>query len=560
VKRDPKDPAKFQLQPSGGTDRFGYLPLFGPADPINPEWAGQEATAFADNWNIGLSFYHNVFAREHNTFVEGFRRQTVLAPESDSGLRDPSHPQQVIRYKDVSDDELFEVARLVVSAEIAKIHTIEWTTQLLYDEPLYRGMNANWSGLFGDDQELTNLLKPIVSKLGESSDAKQANQWYSVFASGPGIFGLGNTVYKHDSVFHLPDRKRDTWDITNPDHVNGGTNHFGSPFNFPEEFVTVYRLHPLVPDLIEYRDLRADPNLIVKKIPMLKTFRGLATGQMRSGSLANWALSMGRQRVGTLSLFNHPQFLQNLPMPGLHSKTNLLDVPALDVLRDRERGVPRFNEFRRQLGLRQLTSFDDFVDAHNPEGSAERAQLEDMVRKLREVYGQHKCDGSKVITDAQLNDDGSAIEDCLGHPSGSLVDNIEDVDTVVGWLAESTRPHGFAISETQFQVFILNASRRLFSDRFFTSSFRPEFYSTLGVSWVNDNGPDGKVMEKGAPNGHTQEVSPLKRVLLRTVPELAGELEHVVNVFDPWARDRGEYYSTEWKPRRGAESDETFRH
>ena len=32
-------------------------------------------------------------------------------------------------------------------------------------------------------------------------------------------------------------------------------------------------------------------------------------------------------------------------------------------MRDRERGVPRFNEFRRQYGLRQLTSFDDFIDA-----------------------------------------------------------------------------------------------------------------------------------------------------------------------------------------------------
>ena len=60
-----------------------------------------------------------------------------------------------------------------------------------------------------------------------------------------------------------------------------------------------------------------------------------------------------------------------------------------------------------------------------------------------------------------------------------MVDNIEDVDIVVGFLAETTRPHGFAISETQFHIFILNASRRLFSDRFFTSSFRPEFYTTL---------------------------------------------------------------------------------
>ena len=66
-------------------------------------------------------------------------------------------------------------------------------------------------------------------------------------------------------------------------------------------------------------------------------------------------------------------------------------------------------------------------------------------------------------------------------------------------------------------------------------------------------------MEKGRPNGHEVEVSPLKRVLLRTIPELAPELDPVVNAFDPWARDRGEYYSLEWKPRPGAESDPAFR-
>jgi len=46
--------------------------------------------------------------------------------------------------------------------------------------------------------------------------------------------------------------------------------------------------------------------------------------------------------------------------------------------------------------------------------------------------------------------------------------------------------------------------------------------------------------------------------LLRTIPELASELVEVVNAFDPWARDRGEYYALDWKPRRGAESDEAF--
>jgi hypothetical protein len=54
-------------------------------------------------------------------------------------------------------------------------------------------------------------------------------------------------------------------------------------------------------------------------------------------------------------------------------------------------------------------------------------------------------------------------------------------------------------------------------------------------------------------------VSPLKRVLQRTIPELKSELEPVINVFDPWARDRGEYYSLEWKPRPGAERDTAFK-
>ncbi|MGH7832903.1 MAG: peroxidase family protein, partial [Candidatus Binatia bacterium] len=563
VKRDPNDPAKLLLVSPRSGERLGYLPVFEKGDPINPQWAGQEATAFPDNWTIGLSFFHNVFAREHNLFVDAFRKEREKTPDADSGLRNPARPDAVIRYKDVTPDELFEAARLVMAAETAKIHTIEWTPQLLYDEPLYRGLNANWFGLFEGDEWLQSVLERIITRsFGRSSDAKKSGQWYSVFASGAGIFGLGSRVYLDDAIFAKPDSKKtDLWSLKNPAHVNGGVNHFGSPFNFPEEFPTVYRLHPLVPDLIEYREWGNEPNLIRNKIPVVETFRAGATGAMRQRGLASWALSMGRQRLGALTLQNHPQFLQNLELPRLRTATGKIDVAALDIIRDRERGVPRFNEFRRQYGLKQLTSFDDFVDKRLPKDSQERKDQERLVGILREVYGQRKCDASKIITTAQLNDDEkrSPINDCLGRPNGSMVDNIEDLDTVVGWLAEFARPHGFAISETQFQVFILNASRRLFSDRFFTSSFRPEFYTHLGVQWVTNNGPGGKIMEKGKPNGSPMEVSPLKRVLLRTIPELAPELEHVVNVFDPWARDRGDYYSLDWKPQPGAESDDAFK-
>jgi hypothetical protein len=547
VKRDPQDSAKLLLNPlpnsSAATGQ--YLPLLQPGDPMNPEWAGQESTAFPDNWTIGISFFTNVFAREHNAFVDEFRKKAAASPDDDCGLRNPSTPQKVIRYRDVSNDELFDAARLVVAAEIAKIHTIEWTPQLLYDEPLYVAMNANWSGLIGGNSpELTKILQDLVARhFGRSKDPMDATQWYSIFASGPGIIGTGNSV--------------PGWDITKWQSTNGGVNHFGSPFNFPEEFISVYRLHPLVPDLLEYRDLAA-PNKIAEKVPVISTFRAKATDAMHSRGLANWALTMGRQRLGLLTLRNHPMFLQNLPMDRLDSSTKLLDVAALDILRDREHGIPRFNEFRRQYGLHTLTSFDDFIDKFTPEGSPERKEQEDRARTLRDVYGQHVCDSSKVITTAQLN--GKApINDCLGKPNGTLVDNVEDVDTIVGYLAEPVRPHGFAISETQFVVFILNASRRLFSDRFLTSSYRPEFYTTMGIDWVNHNGPI-EMFEQGAPNGHAnQRVSPLKRVLLRTMPELSAELAPVINAFDPWARNRGDYYTLEWKPRPGAENDDSFK-
>jgi hypothetical protein len=538
VKRDPRDPAKLLLEPVNISpqEMTRYLPLLRPSDFTNPQWSGQESVAFPDNWNIGLSFFHNVFAREHNIFVDTFRRQAAATPEDDSGLRNPANPNAAIRYKDVTADELFEVARLIIAAEIAKIHTIEWTPQLLYNEPAYLAMNANWSGLVSKHPLAEAALEQVLTGLAKSSSQKAA-AWYSVFATGPGIFGLANDK---------------------PD-VNGGVHHFGSPFNFPEEFVTVYRLHSMVPDLIEFRELHNDPNVIRYKIPVVETLGGRATQAMRRYGLADWALSMGRQRLGQLTLQNHPLFLQNLSIPRLKSATGKIDVAALDIIRDRERGVPRYNEFRRQYGLKQLTSFDDFIDPSLLENSPERIRQQRIVGLLRELYGQHRCDKSKSITTAQTNDDGTKINDCLGHPNGTMVDNIEDLDTVVGWLAEFVRPHGFAISETQFQVFILNASRRLFSDRFLTSSFRPAFYTYLGVKWVNENGADGIVKEKSKSNGHELEVSPLKRVLQRTIPELKSELDPVVNVFDPWARDRGEYYSLQWKPRLGAESDVAFK-
>ncbi|MDR1990967.1 MAG: hypothetical protein LBQ09_12145, partial [Acidobacteriaceae bacterium] len=293
VKRDPKDPARLLMVQIPGRasegDAQGYLPTLTAKDPMNPEWAGQEAVAFPDNWSIGLSFLHNLFAREHNQFVDEFRRRAAEHPDNDSGLRDPANPSRVIRMRDVSSEELYQAARLTIAAEIAKIHTTEWTTQLLYDEVMYTAMNANWHGLVRQDNLVSRALDYLaVDVKGKSIRESDQTAWYSVFASGAGIFGLGSHKYENKKSFlgFDPDGT-DVWNISNPDDVNGGVNHFGSPFNFPEEFVTVYRLHPLVPDLLDYRDYRT-PNQIQKEVPVISTFRGAATEAEETNGMANW--------------------------------------------------------------------------------------------------------------------------------------------------------------------------------------------------------------------------------------------------------------------------------
>src|SRR5436309_13027280 len=77
-------------------------------------------------------------------------------------------------------------------------------------------------------------------------------------------------------------------------------------------------------------------------------------------------------------------------------------------------------------------------------------------------------------------------------------------------------PPGFGFSDTAFRVFILMASRRLKSDRFFTTDFRPEVYTQTGIDWVTK--------------------TKMKDVILRHYPELAPALEGLPNAFLPWHR------------------------
>ena len=173
--------------------------------------------------------------------------------------------------------------------------------------------------------------------------------------------------------------------------------------------------------------------------------------------------SFGAANPGAIVLHNYPNSLRNDFRPDVGGP--LVDLATVDVLRDRERGVPRYNEFRTLMHRKPVASFEEL--AGNPRVAAE------------------------------LN---------------ALYDHIDRVDLMVGLYAES-RPKGFAFSDTAFRVFILMASRRLKSDRFFTTDYTREVYTQTGLDWIDK--------------------ATMSRVLLRHYPKLGGVIRRD-NAFKPW--------------------------
>ena len=354
--------------------------------PADPERPGADLTGFNDNWWVGLSLLHNLFAREHNVICEALK----------------------VRYPAWNDEELFQRARLITAALIAKIHTVEWTPGILAHPALDFAMHANWSGI---------PFRVVQAVLGKNSEAA-----YGI---------IGSSADQHSA-----------------------------PYAMTEEFTAVYRLHPLVPDEMNVRQLGAAGQERCELVNM----QGRSSREfMEKHGFSNLLYSFGTAHPGAIRLYNYPNFLRQFRKDG----QPLLDMAALDIMRDRERGVPRYNRFRELVGKGRVTTFEEITSIP---GAAD---------KMREIY---KGD-------------------------------VDRVDLLVGLLAEDL-PDGFGFSDTAFRIFILMASRRLKSDRFFTDDYRAEVYTEFGLDWIRNNG--------------------LKSVLLRHVPQLGPALEGVNNGFAPW--------------------------
>jgi Animal haem peroxidase len=358
--------------------------------PLPPGKTDGNPTEEPGFW-IGLAMLQTLFTYEHNAVCDMLRGN----------------------YPTWTDEELFQRARLIIAALIAKIHTVEWTPAVISHPTTVTGMRANWFGLAGE------RVKDVFGRISTSE----------VISGIPGA----------------------------------ATEQYGVPFSLTEEFGAVYRMHPLAPDDWSIRAAADDRTL---GDYTLRDFSGPgAMAVLGKTSMPDLFYSFGTLHPGLVSLHNFPRFLQEFVRPD----GKLMDLAATDILRHREMGVPRYCEFRRQMHLDAPTTFDQLT--------TDRA----TAVKMNELY------------------DG----------------DIERLDLMVGLFAED-KPTGFAFSDTAFRIFILMASRRLNSDRFFTKDFTPAVYTKQGLDWVAENS--------------------MATVLLRHWPSLRPAMRGVDNAFLPWTR------------------------
>jgi hypothetical protein len=336
--------------------------------PVNPE-TGVEDTGFTENWWAGLSLMHTVFARNHNWICDELKKE----------------------YPAWGTDEIFHTARLINSASMAKIHTVEWTPAVLPNPTLTRAMGTNWWGL------LETATKPFSEREIHSS----------LDLGGPLLDGL----------------------------VGGEREDHGAPYGFSEKFVEVYRLHAGLPNDIEIREVGESD--VAEKIGVDSVrARGSRILDEEYG-LDTLLNSFGNQHMTALVNNNYPKFMSELSIDG----QSVVDLGAIDILRARERGVPQYNQFREEMGLKPIKSFSDLgVDAKT-------------LAKLEELYGK---------------------------------DGVDKMDLLVGTLCEAHRPEFFGFGETLFQVFIQMASRRLQADPFYTDKFNEDYYTKTGMRIVQE--------------------------------------------------------------------------
>ena len=135
------------------------------------------------------------------------------------------------------------------------------------------------------------------------------------------------------------------------------TRDYGVPFSLTEEFSAVYRMHPLMPDRFDLRSHEDDRRYREEPYSLRELSGPGSLALLDTVPVADLLYSFGTEHPGLVTLHNFPRFLQEFIRPD----GKVMDLAAVDILRHRELGVPRYCEFRRLLRLRAPASFEELT-------------------------------------------------------------------------------------------------------------------------------------------------------------------------------------------------------
>jgi hypothetical protein len=201
-----------------------------------------------------------------------------------------------LEYPDKDGEWLFQKARLVNAALIVKIHATEWTPALLQTPTLQYAMRGSWWGALGE-----------------------------------AYFKAFGRPLRNELLSGIPSSPQE---------------QYAAPYAITEEFTAVYRLHSLIPDGFSFRRHSDDSELLACRFA--DQLAGGTTRVHRKVLFEDVIYSLGTSFPGAPVLHNYPDDLRRLPEN--IDQGIMTDLAATDIVRDRERGVPRYCAFRASFG------------------------------------------------------------------------------------------------------------------------------------------------------------------------------------------------------------------
>ena len=84
---------------------------------------------------------------------------------------------------------------------------------------------------------------------------------------------------------------------------------------------------------------------------------------LRDGpSFIDIVYTFGVHNPGAVTLRNFPNWMRQMRRRTGAKMEELIDLATIDILRDRERGVPRYNRFRELFHKPRVRSFEEMSD------------------------------------------------------------------------------------------------------------------------------------------------------------------------------------------------------